>query len=93
MEPVKVGIREFRENLASYLLKSATPVAITRHGDTIGYFIPARRSRSRPDWQAVEVATRQLAAILTEKGISEKELLQDYERLRSAKRKRIPARA
>ena len=36
MLPTKVGIREFRENLASYL-KSQTPVAITRHGTTIGH--------------------------------------------------------
>ena len=29
-----VGIREFRENLASYI-ESPTPVAITRHGETV----------------------------------------------------------
>jgi PHD/YefM family antitoxin component YafN of YafNO toxin-antitoxin module len=43
MGAVKVGIREFREKLASYVLESDTPVAITRHGDTVGYYIPARR--------------------------------------------------
>ncbi len=46
METLKVGMREFRDNLATYLLESETPVAITRHGDTVGYFIPARRRRS-----------------------------------------------
>jgi hypothetical protein len=46
MEPITVGIREFRENLAAYLLESDAPAAITRHGDTIGYFIPARHKRS-----------------------------------------------
>ena len=34
MQTTKVGIREFRENLADYL-ESKTPVAITRHGATI----------------------------------------------------------
>ena len=43
---LKVGIREFRENLANYLLQSDKPVAITRHGDTVGYYLPARRKRS-----------------------------------------------
>jgi hypothetical protein len=38
MEPITVGIREFRENLAEYLLESNAPVAITRHGDTIGFY-------------------------------------------------------
>ena len=50
METLKVGIREFRDKLASYLLESDVPVAITRHGDTVGYYIPARRKThgSRP---------------------------------------------
>lgn len=33
METVKVCIREFREKLASYLLESDKPLAITRHLD------------------------------------------------------------
>ncbi len=36
METVKIGIREFRENLAGYL-ESAKPLAITRHGETLGF--------------------------------------------------------
>lgn len=35
METQKIGIREFRDNLATHLLKSEAPVAITRHGDTV----------------------------------------------------------
>jgi hypothetical protein len=35
MESVKIGIREFRENLAGYL-ESDKPLAITRHGETLG---------------------------------------------------------
>jgi hypothetical protein len=46
---VKVGIREFREKLANYLLESDVPVAITRHADTVGYYIPARRKRTETD--------------------------------------------
>jgi hypothetical protein len=46
METLKVGIREFREKLASYLLETDVPVPIPRHGDTIGYYIPARRKRT-----------------------------------------------
>ena len=39
MEATKIGIREFRAGMANYLA-SDTPVAITRHGQTIGFFIP-----------------------------------------------------
>ncbi len=35
METVRVGMREFRSKLAEYLLEADTPIAITRHGDTI----------------------------------------------------------
>ena len=35
METVKVGIREFRENLAGYL-EASKPLAIERHGKTLG---------------------------------------------------------
>jgi len=39
MEATKVGIREFRAGMAEFI-SSSTPVAVTRHGQTIGYFIP-----------------------------------------------------
>ena len=42
METVKVGMREFRENLAGYL-ESAAPLAIMRHGETLGFYIPAQK--------------------------------------------------
>jgi len=41
METTKVGIREFRSDLAEYIA-SSTPVAVTRHGQTVGYFIPTQ---------------------------------------------------
>ncbi len=34
-----VGIREFRGQLSSFL-ESTTPVAITRHGETVGFYVP-----------------------------------------------------
>jgi PHD/YefM family antitoxin component YafN of YafNO toxin-antitoxin module len=49
MGTVKVGIREFREKLASYLLEAEQPLAITRHGDTVGYYIPARPKRTEAE--------------------------------------------
>ena len=42
MEALKVGIREFRSQLPHYLLEAGQPLAITRHGETIGYYIPSR---------------------------------------------------
>lgn len=40
MRATKVGIREFRSGLAEFIA-AASPVAITRHGHTVAYLIPA----------------------------------------------------
>lgn len=86
MEPVRVGIREFREKLANYVLESETPLAITRHGDTVGYFIPARRRRTEEERAALKEAAAQLDALLVAKGVTEDELVKDFKRWRAGKR-------
>jgi PHD/YefM family antitoxin component YafN of YafNO toxin-antitoxin module len=51
METLKVGICEFRENLANYLLQSDKPLAITRHGDPSAIIFPpggSAQKRSGP---------------------------------------------
>ncbi|MEZ2345781.1 hypothetical protein [Terriglobus sp. RCC_193] len=63
-------MREFRDKLATYLLESESPVVITRHGDTVGYFIPARRKRSETDKEALREAATRWQEILDAEGIS-----------------------
>lgn len=81
-----VGIREFREKLAEYL-ESAAPVAITRHGETIGFYIPARRKRTDEEKAALERAAAQLDKLLAARGASEDELVEEFKRLRRQKHK------
>jgi PHD/YefM family antitoxin component YafN of YafNO toxin-antitoxin module len=87
MKTIKVGIREFRDKLASYLLESDVPVAITRHGDTVGYYIPARRKRTEADRAALKEAASRLQVVLAAEGISEDEILKDFKQWRGSKRK------
>lgn len=87
MGTVKVGIREFREKLASYLLEAEQPVAITRHGDTVGYYIPARRKRTDAERAALKEAASRLQEALAAEGISEDEILKDFKRWRRGDRK------
>jgi PHD/YefM family antitoxin component YafN of YafNO toxin-antitoxin module len=87
MEAVKIGIREFRDKLSTYLLESDTPVAITRHGDTVGYYIPARRKRSDAERAALKEAGARMQAILAAEGISEEEAAKDFRRWRASGRK------
>jgi PHD/YefM family antitoxin component YafN of YafNO toxin-antitoxin module len=87
MATLKVGIREFREKLAACLLESEEPVAITRHGDTVGYYIPARRKRSTRERSALKEATARLQQMLRAEGISEEEILNDFKTWRASKRR------
>jgi PHD/YefM family antitoxin component YafN of YafNO toxin-antitoxin module len=83
----KVGIRESREKLATFLLDSDEPVAITRHGDTIGYYLPARRARSQAERDALKEAAARLQSMLVAQGISEDEIVIDFRNWRASKRK------
>jgi PHD/YefM family antitoxin component YafN of YafNO toxin-antitoxin module len=82
MGTLKVGIREFREKLATYLLETDQTVAITRHGDTVGYFIPARRKRTSAERTALKEAVSRLQQALAAEGVSEEEILKDFKRWR-----------
>lgn len=87
MEAMKVGMREFRDKLATYLLESESPVAITRHGDTVGYFIPARRKRSDADKAALKEAAKRWQEIVDSEGISEDETVADFKQWRSKQKR------
>jgi PHD/YefM family antitoxin component YafN of YafNO toxin-antitoxin module len=86
METVKVGIREFRENLAGYLLESSSPIAITRHGDTVGYYIPARRGRTEADRDSLREAASRMQSMMASLGITEDEVIDAYKTTRATRR-------
>lgn len=81
-----VGIREFRDKLASYLLESEGPLAITRHGDTIGYYLPTRRKPSAAQMQALEETGALLQQAMEAAGVTVDEIIEDFKRLRREER-------
>ena len=85
MQTTKVGIREFRENLANYL-ESTTPVAITRHGATIGIFVPTKPKPSQADLDALRLAGQKMQQLVAAAGTSEDEILADFKKLRRERR-------
>ncbi|MBI4909377.1 MAG: type II toxin-antitoxin system Phd/YefM family antitoxin [Acidobacteria bacterium] len=87
MTTTKVGIREFRENLSVYL-ESKTPVAITRHGSTIGIFVPTKPKPTKVDLEAFRLAGEKLDDLISAAGTSEEELMEDFKQLRREARKR-----
>ena len=62
METTKVGIREFRAGLGEYI-SSDKPVAVTRHGRTVGIFIPTP-GPSQADLLALRQASARLKAAM-----------------------------
>lgn len=87
METEKIGIREFRENLAGYL-ESGRPLAITRHGETLGFYIPAQKRSRKAEIEAMQAAAKELDAMIAAWGASEDELMREYTEIRRADRER-----
>ena len=79
-----VGVREFRQGLAEYI-DQTEPVTITRHGQTVGLFIPVHRD-SRADVIAYAEAAKKANALLAEWGMSDDEVVSEFEELRRAER-------
>ena len=85
METLKIGMREFRENLAGYL-ESGTPLAITRHGETLGYYVPAQKRNRKAEIEAMRAAAKDLDAMIASWGASEEELIEEYKEIRRTAR-------
>ncbi len=78
MEAIKVGIREFRSQLPHYLLEVGQPLAITRHGETIGYYIPSRDKSTEGDQQALMAVAEKLDAMLKGASVDTEELVEAF---------------
>jgi antitoxin (DNA-binding transcriptional repressor) of toxin-antitoxin stability system len=85
LETVKVGVREFRENLAGYL-ESGTPLAIVRHGETLGYYVPAQKRNRKAELEALRAAAKDLDQLIASWGASEDDLMEEYKGIRRAAR-------
>ena len=87
MHTMKVGIRQFRENLAGYL-ESKTPVAITRHGSTIGIYVPTNPKPRQADLEALRVAGERMQELIAAAGTTDDEIVADFKRARRERRTR-----
>ena len=82
---LKIGMREFRAHLQQYLLASL-PVAITRHGETVGFYIPTRRHHpEQAELDALKQAALHFEKLLSSHGLTEDELLKKFRKLREDK--------
>ena len=80
MATIKVGVREFRERIASFL-ESDTPVAVTRRGETLGVYVPTRRKRRKTaELSELKAAADSLAKALAD--VDEEQLVSEFKELR-----------
>jgi hypothetical protein len=80
MTTIKVGVREFRERIASFL-ESDIPVAVTRRGETLGVYVPTRRKRPKvAELSELKAAADRLAKAL--EGVDEEEVVAEFKELR-----------
>ena len=80
MEAVKVGIRQFREDMAEYIA-SNKPIAITRHGQTVGFFIPAH-GQDEERIAALKKAGKTLDKMLADQQVDVEEIVAEFKATR-----------
>ncbi len=84
MSTIKVGVRQFRERIASFL-EARDPVAVTRRGETLGVYVPTRRrSPSTAGPSELRAAADRLAAALAD--VNEEEFAAEFKRRRRQRR-------
>ncbi len=81
---LKIGMREFRAHMPQYLL-APEPVAITRHGETIGFYLPAHHRLENSELEALKKASSQLDQLLIANGLAEDELVSEFHTLRESR--------
>lgn len=86
MPAIKVGVREFREQIAHYL-ESKKPVAVTRRGETLGVYVPTPRTRAKSvELGELKAASKRLAVELA--SVDEEEMASDFKKWRRHKKNR-----
>ncbi len=84
MPAVKVGVREFREQIARFL-EADTPIAVTRRGETLGVYVPTpRKPVKSADVGELKAAADRLAEALADMG--EEEIVADFKEWRRARK-------
>jgi len=80
MPAIKIGVREFREQMARFL-ESDAPVAVTRRGLTLGVYVPTpRKPVKSADLAELRLAADRLAEALAD--VNEEEIVAEFKKAR-----------
>ena len=81
----KIGVREFRGEPPKYLY-GETPVEVLRHGHTVGFYFPVKQGSTSADIAALQAVAPQFEYLLSQKGISEYDIVREFRRMCEADR-------
>ena len=81
---IRIGVRELRDKLASYL-ESTVPIEVTRHGQTIGFYIPVPKRPGQGEREALLEAGHRMQGELARLGLTEEELVADFKHWRKVR--------
>ena len=76
-----VGVREFRDHATTYL-SGTEPLAVSKHGQVIGFYIPLERDENVVQRAVVKLGEA-VEQVLHETGMSEEELSRIFDLRRS----------
>lgn len=74
----RVGVREFRDHATHYLAGDDV-LAIERHGQPIGFYIPAKARRPAVSTAALERLERAIERVVAQTGFSEDDLVRFFD--------------
>jgi hypothetical protein len=83
-------VREFRDKATSYF-KEEEPVLVTRHGKVTGLYLPIEHPESFPLELRKEMLVRigeYIGKSLEKEGVTERELIADFESFKKTRRRR-----
>jgi len=67
-----VGVREFRDHATTYL-SGAEPVAVSKHGQVIGFYLPVERDQDQAQ-RALDRLAATVSKVLAATGMAEDDL-------------------
>ena len=74
----RVGVREFRDHATKYLAGDEV-LAIERHGEPIGFYVPPGTGRRRDRAESMKRLERAIERVLAETGLTEEELARFFD--------------
>jgi hypothetical protein len=78
-----VGIDEFPKKLAVYIV-GGEALAVTQNGQTVGFFVPAKKRVTKAQMEAFRAAKKELDDEIASRGLNEEDLVEEFEALRRA---------